>query len=35
MENNGPEIPFCYKLREGKKIAIMQIAWEAQIVAKS
>lgn len=35
MENNGPEIPFCYKLKEGKKMAIMQTAWEAQDVANS
>lgn len=35
MENSGSEILFCYKLKEGKKMAIMQKAWEAQFVAAS
>lgn len=35
MENSGPEIPICYKLKEGKKVAIMQKAWEAQVGVES
>lgn len=32
MENCGSEIHFYYELREGKKMVIMQKAWEAQFI---
>lgn len=35
MENSGPEIHIYHELKEGKKMSIMQKAWDAQVVAQS